>query len=96
MPEMTLLQTGSFHFLSSHAFFVGQRHRRLRLFDDGRRATAQEVRRLIWEVISPPLKEELAALESEGKRRLFAGVLVGAELGIEDWSSLSHSSRPTS
>jgi len=46
-----------------------------------------EVRRLVREVIAPPLKEELAASDREGKGRLFAGVLVGAEPGIEDWSN---------
>jgi len=46
-----------------------------------------EVRRLVRDVIAPPLKEELAALEREGKGRLFAGVLVGAEPDIEDWSN---------
>jgi hypothetical protein len=50
-------------------------------------AYRSEVRRLVREVIAPPLKEELAALEREGKGRLFAGVLVGAEPGIDDWSN---------
>jgi hypothetical protein len=50
-------------------------------------AYRSEVRRLVRDVIAPTLKEELAALEGEGKGRLFAGVLVGAEPGIEDWSN---------
>ena len=50
-------------------------------------AYRSEVRRLVRDVIAPPLKEELAALEREGKGRLFAGLLVGAEPGIEDYSN---------
>ncbi len=50
-------------------------------------AYRSEVRRLVREVIAPPINEELAALEREGKGRLFAGVLVGAEPGIDDWSN---------
>ena len=50
-------------------------------------AYRSRVRRLVREAIAPPLKEELAALEREGKGRLFAGVLVGAEPGIDDWSN---------
>ncbi len=50
-------------------------------------AYRSEVRRLVRDVVAPPLKEELAALEREGKGRLFAGVLVGAEPGIEDYSN---------
>jgi hypothetical protein len=50
-------------------------------------AYRSEVSRLVRDVIAPPLKEELAALDREGKRRLFAGVLVGAEPGIEDLSN---------
>jgi len=50
-------------------------------------AYRSEVRRLVQDVIAPPLKEELAALEREGNGHLFAGVLVGAEPGIDDWSN---------
>lgn len=50
-------------------------------------AYRSEVRRLVQDVIVPPLKEELAVLEREGKGHLFAGVLVGAEPGIDDWSN---------
>jgi hypothetical protein len=50
-------------------------------------AYRSEVRRLVRDVIAPPLKEEVAALEREGKGRLFAGLLVGAEPGIEDYSN---------
>jgi hypothetical protein len=46
-----------------------------------------EVRRLVQDVIAPPLNEELAGLEREGKGCLFAGVLVGSEPGIDDWSN---------
>jgi hypothetical protein len=46
-----------------------------------------EVRRLVHDVIAPSLKEELAVLDREGKGHLFAGVLVGAEPGIDDWSN---------
>jgi hypothetical protein len=50
-------------------------------------AYRSEVSRLVRDVIAPPLKEELAVLQREGKGRLFAGVLVGAEPGIEDYSN---------
>jgi hypothetical protein len=50
-------------------------------------AYRSEVRRLVRDVIAPLLREELAALEREGQGRLFAGVLVGAEPGIDDWSN---------
>ncbi len=50
-------------------------------------AYRSEVKRLIADIIAPPLKEELAALRHEGSERLFAGILVGAEPAIEDWSN---------
>lgn len=39
----------------------------------------QEWTRLIQKVITPTLKQEIAALKRDGKERLFAGVLVGSE-----------------
>jgi hypothetical protein len=42
--------------------------------------------RLIQDVIAPPLKKELAALEREGNGRLFAGVLVGSEPTFDNYS----------
>jgi hypothetical protein len=50
------------------------------------KAIRAEWTRLIRKVIAPPLKEELAALEREGKERLFAGVLVGSEPTFDDYS----------
>jgi len=50
-------------------------------------AYRSEVRRLVQDVIAPPLKEELAVLERECKGHLFAGVLVGSEPGIDNWSN---------
>jgi len=42
--------------------------------------------RLIRDVIAPPLKKELAALEHEGKGRLFAGILVGSEPTFDNYA----------
>jgi len=48
--------------------------------------TRAEVTRIVSRVIGPVLREELAKLQAEGKRSLFAGVLVGLEPGIDDYS----------
>jgi hypothetical protein len=45
-----------------------------------------EVTRIISKVIGPVLREEIAKLKAEGKEALFAGVLVGLEPGIDDYS----------
>jgi hypothetical protein len=45
-----------------------------------------EVTRIVSRVIGPVLREELAKLKTEGKETLFAGVLVGLEPGIDDYS----------
>ncbi len=46
-----------------------------------------EVTRLVSSVIGPVLREEVARLKAEGKEALFAGVLVGSEPSIDDYSS---------
>jgi hypothetical protein len=48
--------------------------------------TRAEVTRIISQVIGPVLREELAKLKAEGKEALFAGVLVGLEPSIDDYS----------
>jgi len=50
------------------------------------KAIRAEWTRLIRDVITPPLKKELAALEREGNGRLFAGVLVGSEPVFDNYS----------
>jgi hypothetical protein len=45
-----------------------------------------EITRIVSKVIAPALREELAKLKTEGKEALFAGVLVGLEPGIDDYS----------
>lgn len=45
-----------------------------------------EVARIVAKVIGPVLLEEVARLRAEGKEALFAGVLVGLEPGIDDYS----------
>jgi hypothetical protein len=45
-----------------------------------------EVTRIVSTVIGPVLREETAKLRAEGKETLFAGVLVGLEPGIDDYS----------
>ena len=45
-----------------------------------------EVTRIVSKVIGPVLREEIAKLKAEGKEALFAGVLVGLEPGIDDYS----------
>ena len=42
--------------------------------------------RLIRDIIAPPLKKELAALEREGKVYLFVGVLVGSEPTFDNYT----------
>ncbi|MCL5269620.1 MAG: hypothetical protein M1457_03480 [bacterium] len=49
-------------------------------------AIRAEVTRLVSRVIAPTVREELAALERDGKSRLFAGVLVGAEPGFDNYT----------
>ena len=48
--------------------------------------TRAEVTRIVSKVIGPVLREELAKLKAEGKEVLFAGILVGSEPGIDDYS----------
>jgi len=50
------------------------------------KAIRAEWARLIREVIAPSLKKELAALEHEGKSRLFAGILVGSEPTFDNYT----------
>ena len=45
-----------------------------------------EITRIISKVIGPVLREEIAKLKAEGKEALFAGVLVGLEPSIDDYS----------
>ena len=48
--------------------------------------TRAEVTRIVSQVIGPVLREEMAKLKAEGKEALFAGVLVGLEPSIDDYS----------
>jgi hypothetical protein len=48
--------------------------------------TRAEVTRIVSRVIGPILREEIAKLKAEGKEALFAGVLVGLEPSIDDYS----------
>jgi hypothetical protein len=48
--------------------------------------TRAEVTRIVTKVIAPALREEVARLRAEGKEALFAGVLVGLEPSIDDYS----------
>ena len=48
--------------------------------------TRAEVTRIVSEVIGPVLREEITKLKAEGKEALFAGVLVGSEPSIDDYS----------
>ncbi len=50
------------------------------------RRTRAEVTRIVSKVIGPVLREEVAKLEANGKGALFAGILVGSEPSIEDYS----------
>jgi hypothetical protein len=45
-----------------------------------------EITRIVSEIIGPVLREEIAKLKAEGKEALFAGILVGSEPGIDDYS----------
>ncbi len=48
--------------------------------------TRAEVTRIVSQVIGPVIREEVAKLKAEGKEVLFAGVLVGSEPVIDDYS----------
>jgi hypothetical protein len=48
--------------------------------------TRDEVTRIVSKVIGPVLREEIAKLKAAGKEALFAGVLVGSEPSIDDYS----------
>jgi hypothetical protein len=48
--------------------------------------TRAEVTRIVTKVIGPVLREEVAKLRADGKGALFAGVLVGLEPSIDDYS----------
>jgi hypothetical protein len=48
--------------------------------------TRAEVTRIVSRVIGPVLREEIAKLKAQGKEALFAGVLVGSEPSIDDYS----------
>ena len=48
--------------------------------------TRAEVTRIVSKVIAPVLRDEIAKLRAEGKEALFAGVLVGSEPSIDDYS----------
>ena len=48
--------------------------------------TRAEVTRIVSKVIGPVLREEIAKLKAEGKEALFAGVVVGSEPSIDDYS----------
>ncbi|MFC1596363.1 hypothetical protein ACFL5Q_00255 [Planctomycetota bacterium] len=48
--------------------------------------TRAEVTRIVSKVIGPVLREEIAKLKAEGKDAFFAGVLVGLEPSIDDYS----------
>jgi hypothetical protein len=45
-----------------------------------------EIRRIVSKIIGPVLREEIAKLKAEGKEALFAGILVGSEPSIDDYS----------
>jgi hypothetical protein len=48
--------------------------------------TRAELTRIVFEIIGPVLCEEIAELKAEGKEALFAGIVVGSEPSIDDYS----------
>lgn len=48
--------------------------------------TRAEITRIVSEIIGPVLREEIAKLKAEGKEALFAGILVGSEPSVDDYS----------
>jgi enterochelin esterase family protein len=48
--------------------------------------TRAEVTRIVSRTIGPVLREQIGKLKAEGKEALFAGVLVGSEPSIDDYS----------
>jgi hypothetical protein len=51
-------------------------------------AIAKEISRIVSEVVSPALKEEINELKQENKSYLFAGITVGQEPGFDDYSTI--------
>jgi hypothetical protein len=49
-------------------------------------STRAEITRIVSKVIGPVLREEFGQLKAEGKEILFAGILVGSEPSIDDYS----------
>ncbi len=49
--------------------------------------TRAEVTRIVSKIIAPVLREEVAKLKAQGKESLFAGIIVGSEPSIDDYSS---------
>jgi hypothetical protein len=48
-----------------------------------------EITRIVSKVVAPALRKEIDALRQEQKEYLFAGISVGAEAGIDDYSVLA-------
>ena len=57
------------------------------------RQVRDKITRIVREHIGPALQSEIAALRKEGKEYLFAGVLLGAEAGIDDYTTFDADTR---
>jgi hypothetical protein len=51
-------------------------------------AIQKEIARIISKVVGPALRKEIDTLRQENKEYLFAGITVGAEAGIDDYSMI--------
>ena len=71
--KMSYLNWGVLERLPPNMCFTSKRNR-------------DEITRIVSKVIGPVLREELGKLKAEGKEALFAGVLVGSEPIIDDYS----------
>jgi hypothetical protein len=49
----------------------------------------KEISRIISQIVGPALREEINKLKQQNKEYLFAGIEVGAEAGIDDYSTFS-------
>jgi hypothetical protein len=59
-------------------------------------AVQKEVSRIVSQIVGPALRQEINQLKQENKQYLFAGITVGAEAGIDDYSVVPELSQITS
>jgi hypothetical protein len=59
-------------------------------------AIQKEISRIVSQIVGPTLRQEINKLKQENKQYLFAGITIGAEAGIDDYSTVPELSQITS